>query len=139
MSDLSTNPKDPALVMSALWQDDCDRLEEAVRFASQRELAVINAANEDERVEAERVYIAAAKVRDRQVDRLDILLDAIFQTKAQSFEGAAAKLAVAIRADATSPDDPERPWPHLRSVHADLDRLIAALKNAAANDDTAGA
>jgi hypothetical protein len=137
MTKLSKPNDDPALATCVIWQADCDRMIEAVRFASARESELFGA-TDDARAEAERLYLAAAKVRDRQIDELEILTRAVFKLKAQSFEGAAAKLAVAIRSEAPSLTDPNPPWPYLRSVGADLDRLVAALKANTANDQEQG-
>src|SRR4051812_4482691 len=101
MTGLSKPNNDPALAMSVMWQADCDRLEEAVRLASARERALFNA-NDDTHAEAERLFLAAAKVRDQWCDKLQIRTEAIFKTPAQSFEGIAAKVAVLLRNEAPS-------------------------------------
>src|SRR4051812_36329478 len=116
---------DPALAMCTLWQTNCDRLEEAATLASRREQVLFDMDEDDGgRAEAERQHLAAARVRDRISDDLDTLARAIFKFEAQTFEGTAAKLAVAIRGDAPSLNDPSQPWPNLRSVLNDLMRLI---------------
>ncbi|GIL37813.1 hypothetical protein [Roseiterribacter gracilis] len=118
---------DRALAMCVLWQSNCDRLEENAKLASRYEQRVFDLGEtSDERPEAQRQYIAAAKVRDRIADDLEILGRAIFATAAQSYEGASAKLAVAIRGESPSLTDPNPPWPQLRSVLDDLTRLVAA-------------
>jgi uncharacterized protein involved in exopolysaccharide biosynthesis len=116
---------DPALAMCVLWQANCDRLVENAMLASRREQVFFDA-SDDEKPEAERQHLAAARVRDRIIDELDILARAIFATPAQSLEGTAAKLAVAIRGEAPSATDPNPPWPYLRSVLNDLTRFVAA-------------
>jgi hypothetical protein len=141
MSDPCTeNPpanEDPALLMAELWHADCGRLEEATSFARQRERARSDASDE-ELPEAAHIFLAAIRARDRLCDKLERLTRTVFKTKAQSFAGVAAKLSVALRDNAPSPDDPTERWVHLRTVQADLDRLVAALKAAAANDDQPG-
>jgi hypothetical protein len=128
---------DPALEVSALWNADCDRLEEAVHLAAMRERVWLDAMD-DNRPEAERLYVAAARVRDQWCDRIEAKTQAVFRIPAQSFEGVAAKVAVLLRDSAPSPDDPMPPWTYLRSVKCDLDRLVATLKDAAANDEQPG-
>ncbi len=129
---------DPAIAVSALWNLDCDRLEEALHLASLRERAWLEA-TDDNRAEAERLYLAAARVRDDWCDRIEAKTQAVFRIRARSFEGIAAKVAVLLRDGAPSPDEPSPPWPYLRSVRDDLDRLVEALKDATANDDQPGA
>ncbi|GIL41224.1 hypothetical protein [Roseiterribacter gracilis] len=131
---MSDPMQDPAVLKSLQWQRHCDRLEEAVRLTSARERALHNA-TDGGRDEAQRLFVAAAKVRDDFIDDLEAQASALVHVPAQSFEGAAAKLAVVIRAEEPSPTDPTPPFPALRSVKADLDRLIAAMKGNAANDD----
>jgi hypothetical protein len=116
---------DPALAMSVMWQADCDRLEETVHLAALRERVWLDS-TDDNRAEAERLYIAAARVRDDWCDRVEAKTQAVFRLQAQSFEGVAAKVAVLLRDSAPSPNDPTPPWTYLRSVQADLDRLVAA-------------
>lgn len=124
---------DPALAMCVLWQAKCDRLEENATLASQREQVVFDLAYDDpEKPEAERLFMAAAQVRDRIADELDTLARAIFACAAQTLEGAKAKLAVAIRSEAPSLTDPMPPWPYLRSVLDDLDRFVLAADEKAA-------
>jgi hypothetical protein len=119
---------DPALAMCVLWQRDRDHYDDMLRLASQRERAVFDAAPELHE-EAQRLARAATKVSDELGDRLAGFTRAIFRTKAQSLEGAVAKLAVAIRHTAPSSSGDEEPWRYLRDVHADLERLHAAAAN----------
>jgi hypothetical protein len=133
MTRLPEPNNDPALAISAVWQADCDRLEEAVHLASLRERIWLDA-TDDNRAEAERLYIAAARVRDQWCDKLSAKTQAVFRFQAQSFAGVAAKVAVLLRDSAPSPTDPSEPWCYLRSVRDDLDRLVAAMKAAVAND-----
>jgi hypothetical protein len=113
---------DPALAMATLWQGDRARFDEALRLCSQRERVFFRATT-GEKAEAERLLRAAEKVRDDMADKLESFTQAIFKTNAQSLEGASAKLAVAIHHCAPSDDSDEEPWPFLRNVHADLERL----------------
>jgi hypothetical protein len=115
--------------MCGLWQADYDRLEEAARQASARERSFMDAKS-DARSDAERQFLAAAKIRDDLLDKLYREARAISRTKARSFQGAAAKLGVVIRENQPSAEDPTPPWPCLRSVLNDLNRLIAATKPA---------
>ncbi|GIL39223.1 hypothetical protein [Roseiterribacter gracilis] len=118
---------DPALAMCSLWQTNCDKLEDAATLASRCEQVLFDMDADDAgRPEAERQHLAAARARDRISDDLDSLARTIFRFEAKTFEGTAAKLAVAIRGDAPSPTDPNPPWPQLRSVLDDLVRLVAA-------------
>ena len=71
-------------------------------------------------------------MRDAFIDDLNAQGRALADVPAQSFAGATAKLGVVIRTEEPSPTDPTPPFPALRSVKADLDRLVAALS--AAND-----
>jgi hypothetical protein len=120
---------DPALAMCVLWQRDRDQYDDMLRLTMQRERALFDATPELHE-EAQRLFRAAAKVSDELGDRLGRFTRAIFRTKAQSLEGAVAKLAVAIRDGAPSSRADEEPWPYLRNVHADLERLHAAAANA---------
>jgi hypothetical protein len=113
---------DPALAMCVLWQRDRDQYEELLRLASQREREVFAAAPELQ-AEAERLYKEAAQVSDHLGDQLERFTRAIFRTKAQTLEGAVAKLAVVIRHVAPSPRSDQEPWPYLRNIYADLERL----------------
>ncbi|WP_225769554.1 hypothetical protein [Inquilinus sp. Marseille-Q2685] len=56
-------------------------------------------------------------------DRWDALTETIWQTPAGSLAGIAAKLAMVLSAGQSRCDDEEFPWPPLRSVLADLQRL----------------
>jgi len=56
-------------------------------------------------------------------DRWDSLTETIWQTPAGSLAGIAAKLAMVLSAGQSRSDDDEFPWPPLRSVLADLQRL----------------
>jgi hypothetical protein len=56
-------------------------------------------------------------------DRWDILTETIWQTPAGSLAGVAAKLAMVLSTGQSRSDDSEFPWPPLRSVLADLQRL----------------
>jgi len=56
-------------------------------------------------------------------DRWDALTETIWQTRAGSLAGAAAKLAMVLSAGQSRFDDDEFPWPPLRSVLADLQRI----------------
>ncbi|MDB5367276.1 MAG: hypothetical protein JWM77_3203, partial [Rhodospirillales bacterium] len=118
---------DRTIAMSANWHAAYEQFEEAVAVASEREQAFFEATPE-RRAEAKRVAVAAARVRDHRTDKLQVLADAIFRTKARTLEGVAAKFTVAMRDCEPSPTDPIPPWPYLRSIQADLDRLIAAAK-----------
>jgi hypothetical protein len=121
---------DPALAACALWHVNCDRLGEAAILASQREQVLFDTDESDPGwTEIERQSLAAERVRDWIGEELDTLGDAIFKLQARTFEGAAAKLAVVIRGEAPSFDDPSPPWPNLRSVLNDLTRLVAASVN----------
>jgi hypothetical protein len=57
-------------------------------------------------------------------DRWDTLTETIWQTPAGSLAGVAAKLAMVLSAGQSRSDDDEFPWPPLRSVFADLQRLV---------------
>lgn len=118
----STKPKDPALALTALWQGDYDRYVKALRLMADREEETFDASPENQD-EAIFHYMAAAKVGDDLSERLERFKVAIFRTKALSLEGVAAKLAVAIRDGAPSPRSDEAPWPYLRSIQADIERL----------------
>jgi primosomal protein N'' len=119
---------DPALAMCVQWQRDRDQYDDLLYLASQRECDVFAAAPELQ-AEAQRLYEAAANASDRVGDQLERATRAIFRTKAQTLEGALAKLAVAIRHCAPSPRSDQEPWPYLRNVHADFERLHAANAN----------
>lgn len=56
-------------------------------------------------------------------DRWDTLTETIWQMPAGSLAGVAAKLAMVLSAGQSRSDDDEFPWPPLRSVLADLERL----------------
>ncbi|OWJ68766.1 hypothetical protein BWR60_03190 [Inquilinus limosus] len=56
-------------------------------------------------------------------DRWDALTETIWQARAASLAGAAAKLAMVLSASQSRSDDDEFPWPPLPSVVADLQRL----------------
>ncbi|WP_342242244.1 hypothetical protein [Inquilinus sp. OTU3971] len=56
-------------------------------------------------------------------DRWGAITETIWQTRAGSLAGAAAKLAMVLSAGQSRSDDDELPWPPLRSVLADLQRL----------------
>jgi hypothetical protein len=118
---------DPALAVCALWHVNCDRLEEAAALASQREQVLFDTDESDPGwAEIERQSLAAERVHDWIGEELETLGDAIFKFQARTFEGVAAKLVVALRSEAPSLDDPDRPWPYFRSVLNDLTRLVAA-------------
>lgn len=124
---------DPALAMSTMWLAQRDQYEDLLRHASERERAVLQlsfGADPTLRDEAQRQFEAATRASDVLGDKLDTFASAIFATKAQTLEGAAAKLTVAIRLAAPADDSEDEPWPSLRSVQADLDRLRAAAANA---------
>ncbi|MDB5367828.1 MAG: hypothetical protein JWM77_3755 [Rhodospirillales bacterium] len=125
MTEAAKPNNDPALAMCVLWQRDRDQYEELLRLASQREREVFAAAPEM-KAEAERLYKAAARVSDRVGDQLERFTRSIFRTKAQTLEGAIAKLAVVIRHVAPSPLSDQEPWPFLRNVYTDLERLHVA-------------
>ncbi|GIL38312.1 hypothetical protein [Roseiterribacter gracilis] len=124
-----TAPKvndDPTLAMCRLWTRDRDHYDDMLHLTSLRERAVFHAPGDDE---AERLFRAQATVTDRLGDKLERFTRAIFRTRAQSLEGAVAKLAVVLRHVAPSNDTNEEPWPYLRNVHADLERLHQAAAN----------
>ena len=54
----------------------------------------------------------------------------LFAAPARSFAGAIAKLDALIAIEAPSPTDDEPPWPQLRNIHADLERIADALNEA---------
>jgi len=56
-------------------------------------------------------------------DRWDVLTETIWQVPAGSLAGIAAKLAMVLSIGQSRSDDDEFPWPPLRSVLADLQRL----------------
>jgi hypothetical protein len=124
---------DPALAMCMLWQRDRDQYDDMLHLTSLRERLSIHAPADEEK---RRVFQAQSKVTDRLSDKLERLTRAIFRTKAQSLEGATAKLAVILRHIAPSADSSEEPWPYLRNVQADLERLQKAAAN---SNDSAGA
>jgi hypothetical protein len=124
----TTNPKDPAVALTVLWQSDYDRYEAALRAVAQREQETFDARPEDQE-EAILRYMAAAKFSGDLSETLERFKIAIFRTKAQSLEGIAAKLAVAIRDGTPSPRSDEPPWPYLRSIQADLERLRDEVAN----------
>jgi hypothetical protein len=134
------NPKpndDPALAMSRLWKSDCDELLRLCTTASRRERVMFDAADEDKPA-AERAFIEARDARDKLSDWLDLRARGLEKTKAQSVEGVAGKIAVAILQNAPAPNSAEPPWPMLRSCIADLERIAAANDNATAESTTAG-
>jgi hypothetical protein len=116
---------EPVLAMCARWHAAYDRLDDLVSFASMREGAMFQASPE-ERPKARRLANAAGRARDALLDRLQVSARKIFAVRAHSLEGVAAKLTVAIRDGEPSPDDMFPPWPYLRSIRTDLDRLLAA-------------
>lgn len=119
---------DPALAMTVLWNRDRDQYEKTLRLAAERESDLFKA-SPAKRNEAQRLYDAAYKSANHLGDQLERLTRAIFRSKAQTVEGAAAKLAVAIRDCAPGPRSEEAPWPYLRNIQADLERLAAATAN----------
>jgi hypothetical protein len=56
-------------------------------------------------------------------DRWDALTETVWQVPASSLAGVAAKLAMVLSVGQSRCDDVEFPWPPLRSVLADLQRL----------------
>jgi hypothetical protein len=56
-------------------------------------------------------------------DRWDTLTETVWQVPAGSLAGVAAKLAMVLSISQSRSDDDEFPWPPLRSVLADLQRL----------------
>ncbi|MFE0756963.1 hypothetical protein ACFW16_23585 [Inquilinus sp. NPDC058860] len=56
-------------------------------------------------------------------DRWDALTETVWQVPAGSLAGVAAKLAMVLSIGQSRSDDDEFPWPPLRSVLADLQRL----------------
>ncbi len=56
-------------------------------------------------------------------DRWDTLTETVWQVPAGSLAGVAAKLAMVLSIGQSRSDDDEFPWPPLRSVLADLQRL----------------
>jgi protein-disulfide isomerase len=134
MSAPANHNDDPTLAMCKLWQRDRDHFDELLRLTSQRERIVFNATPEQHE-EAQRLFQAAAKVSDEHGDKLERFTRAIFRSKAQSLEGAVAKLAIAIRHTAPSPQTNQEPWPYLRNVQADLERLQAEAANANRSSD----
>lgn len=129
----ATRPRlnnDPALAMATIWHRDRDELDHTLKLASQREGELIGVPP-DQKDEARRLFEAAADVAIRREAQLELMTGALFKTRAQSFEGAVAKLGVAMRDGMPGPDSDEAPWPHLRSVYEDLERLQAAAADAA--------
>ncbi len=127
---------DPVVALSLQWQADCDRLEKYVILASRSEMAMLRALGAA-RVEARLQFREAARTRDELFDRLDQLSRAVFRTPACSFVGVVAKLHVAIRESEPSPTEASLPWPHLRAVRDDLDRLAAAGNESGQEQDGA--
>jgi hypothetical protein len=76
---------------------------------------------------------AEAKI-DAIQEEWDALTRVMGETPAGSFEGIAAKLLMVLTVGQTCPDDSEHPWPALRSVLSDLQRL-AGITERTGNDD----
>jgi hypothetical protein len=113
---------DRLVVLHAQWSAAWQRLEDWYRQASVAERKV-------EQATPAKLSSAVRQKRaiDRAVDRADAkvvdLGTEMFRLRAQSLSGVAAKLDVAIRFYAPSPDCAEAPWPWLRSIQRDLDKL----------------
>lgn len=77
---------------------------------------------------------AAEEKLDEVQEEWGALSEAMGETPAGSFEGIAAKLLMVLTVGQTRPDDSEHPWPALRSVLSDLQRL-AGITEPTGNDD----
>jgi hypothetical protein len=79
-------------------------------------------------MEAEKLGFDAIKQQETEAWRLDTRAsDAIFETQATSLMGIEIKIALIIELCSTGSDDPESPWPELRSTLADVKRLRRAF------------
>jgi len=78
--------------------------------------------------EAETLGFDAIKQQEIEAWRLETRTsDAIFEARATSLMGIEIKIAVMIELWSTGSDDPESPWPELRSTLADVKRLRHAF------------
>ncbi|TPL35990.1 hypothetical protein [Mesorhizobium sp. B2-4-6] len=68
-------------------------------------------------------YSTTLKAEREAADRAADLLDLLSRTPATSLAGVAAKLDAVLREGQPSEDDPEFPWPQIRSVLEDIVRL----------------
>ncbi|MFD9901291.1 hypothetical protein [Mesorhizobium sp. NPDC059025] len=68
-------------------------------------------------------YSAALDAESEAGGRVEDMLNLLAETPAASLAGVAAKLDVVLRQGQPSEDDDEFPWPQLRSVFEDIDRI----------------
>jgi hypothetical protein len=70
-------------------------------------------------------YSAAKDAERRAVQEADLILEQLMRTPAGSLEGVIAKLEVVLRESEIGDGPADFPWPHIRSVVADLKNHIA--------------
>ncbi|MGN8119180.1 hypothetical protein [Labrys sp. 22185] len=73
-------------------------------------------------------YSAALTAEEIAFQVEERLGDDLFATPARSLIGAIAKLHSVITMEEPSPTDDQSPWPQLRSIRADLERIAAMVK-----------
>ena len=73
-------------------------------------------------------YSATLRAESEAADRAEASLEALSETPAISLAGVAAKLDAILREGQPSKVDAEFPWPHIRSVLEDIDRISARIE-----------
>ncbi|QKC85718.1 hypothetical protein [Mesorhizobium sp. NZP2077] len=68
-------------------------------------------------------YSATLRAESEAADRAEALLEGLSETPAISLAGVAANLDAILREGQPSKDDPEFPWPQIRSVLEDIARI----------------
>ncbi|UCI05671.1 hypothetical protein [Mesorhizobium sp. B1-1-8] len=68
-------------------------------------------------------YSATLRAESEAAGQAETLLEALSETPAISLAGVAAKLDAILREGQPSKDDPEFPWPQIRSVMEDIGRI----------------
>ncbi len=76
--------------------------------------------------DAELGYAAALRAEGRALQRVRDLADRLWATPATSLAGVIAKLDALLAEGAPSPVTSDLPWPQLRAIRADLERLHVA-------------
>jgi hypothetical protein len=116
--------KDPALVLCVRLRKFLQQQEQACANYSVKEQAMLRA-TPAEKAKAKRDLRAAHRITVRWDNKISAHLHLIFAHRANSIEGAAAKVRVILDYGAPSEEAADFPWPFLRSVCLDLERFAA--------------
>lgn len=129
-----TDTPDPVLALASRWRDAHARALAMCRRQQRLESRIVRRAgsrtSEDgvgntrrEQTDLDLGYSRAKAAEEGLVVETNRLLEELSRTPARSFEGIIAKLEVIVRESEVRDGPTDFPWPHLRSVLADLERI----------------